>query len=138
MIEENNYGFISSYNDYMKFLANKFPCINWHFDLFYYDNGGFRTNDGSEVVTIDPTFTRNQILKVAVKWGYLLSNVAKRSIGYSAIGGAITFASDGGFDGAHTLTTVLQLLTNNNDAPVWFIKILIFNRVLSNDEINEL
>lgn len=104
--------------------------------LYEHISGNMRTGDGTLSCNGPSTYARNQKFRLVGKWGYLSSNVAQMTIGMTT-GTSIAYVGASTYDGAMSLGTLLQLAYNMAYQQI-FRKIWIFNRVLTDDEINAL
>jgi hypothetical protein len=98
------------------------------------DTGGdLSDSDGTTVTALDINLDRNIRYRAAVKWGHVAS---KKAVG-GGIPGSIAWTADANFDGAFAQGANL-LIGNGLAYPLSIRKVWIFNRPLSNDQINNL
>jgi len=108
---------------------------NSDFSLLRHNNVGFYSYDGSVEVGKNIAFTSGSWYKLVIQWGYLVSNAAKYRVGYDN-GSGITWGTAGNYDGAFDTTGNLLKITHNMEGPMHTKRLAIFDRILSDAEIN--
>ncbi len=103
--------------------------------LLYAQAGNTRltTRDGVNTVTKTLDWSANTWYKLAVKWS---STTGKMSIGIDS-GSGVSWSTEGTFDGSYALGTNLRL-GNGLFGPMWLRDLRLYDRVLSDAEINNL
>ena len=97
----------------------------------------FRSYDSfNEAYSPALDWSKDTWYKLVVKWGYLVGAQKKMRIGVDS-GVGISWGAEQNFDGSYTLGANLRL-GYSLFGPMWLRKLMIFDRVLSDTEINVL
>ncbi len=97
-------------------------------------NGFVRTTDGTTSLSKSLNWSAWDIIKVAIRFGFLEDNVSKMRIGLDS-GNGISWVSTVNYDGAYTLDTTLNYFYDGFGRS-FFGNLLIYNRILTDNEIN--
>jgi len=90
-----------------------------------------RTHDGATTASVSLAFSKNTWYKFVVKWS---STTGKMRVGYDS-GAGIIWGPEVAFDGSYTLGASLRLAFGLY-GPIWFHKLMIFDRTATDIEIN--
>ncbi len=101
-------------------------------------NGRIATLDNAASAPyVNADWSRNEWIKIAVKWGYLDSGQSKFNIGYDS-GAGVSWGTAQNFTTYNTTGTKMEFATTISIAPFLVRDLMIFDRVLTDGEINQL
>ncbi len=114
----NEFGFVTSQDAYKSIIYST-------------GFGAIKTRDGLNVGVINLAYSANTWYKLVAKWS---STTLKMQVGYDS-GAGIVWGGEVAFDGSYTLGTALRLAYGLY-GPIWFHKLMIFDRTATDIEIN--